>query len=354
MRVALLTKYLSVVLASTAVMGCSPAPSGSSSKSNTNKVKLQGSGASFPAPIYAKWFQDFSKGNPGVTVDYQAKGSGAGIKDLINETVDFAASDAGITQEEIEQVKRGVVTFPLTAGKIVLSFNLPGGPSELKLSREAYTKILKGDITKWNDPTIVACNDGFAMPEKDITVVVRSDSSGTTYILAMHLSAIDPLWKETFGINKSINWPNSPRFIKGPKNDGVAALIKQTPGAIGYVEYGFAKQVGLTMASLENRGGRYIKPTMESGVAALESAKDIPNDLQVWVPEPDALEAYPIASYTYLLCYKNYNDQDKSTQIKRLVEYCLTEGQKECDSLGYIPLPATMIEKVRQTVSTIP
>ena len=316
------------------------------SKSSSERVKLQGSGASFPAPLYMRWFQDYSKKTAGVTVDYQAKGSGAGIKDLINETVDFAASDAAMTDEEISQVKRGVVMLPMTAGKIVFAFNLPDGPKELKLSREAYAGIFSGKISTWDDPIILKCNDGVTLPSMPITVVVRSDSSGTTYVLSSHLSAISPEWKDSFGIEKSINWPGDPRFVKGPKNDGVTALIKQTPGSIGYIEYGFAKQTGLPVASLENQSGKYVAPTAESGLAALASETEMPENMVLWLPDPKGDDSYPIVSYTWLLCYQSLADQGKSAALKELIKYCMSEGQTVSESLGYIPLPDHVKERV--------
>ncbi|MCH5372560.1 MAG: phosphate ABC transporter substrate-binding protein PstS, partial [Planctomycetes bacterium] len=284
---------------------------------------------------------------------YQAKGSGAGIKDFINKTVDFGASDAAMNAEEIAQVDVGVVLLPMTAGEVVLAYNLPDGPAELKLSREAYTKILMGQITKWNDPVIVKCNDGFAMPTTDITVVVRSDSSGTTYVFSNHLSAISPEWSDKFGTNKTINWPDSDKFVKGPKNDGVTALIKQTPGAIGYIEYGYASQTGTPMATLENKAGEYVKPTLESGQAALANVTDMPEDLIVWLPDPEGDDSYPIVSYTWLLCYKTYEDPQKAGALKEVIKYCLTQGQKVSGELGYIPLPENVVEVVQKAAETI-
>lgn len=350
-------RFLSLTLTATlivvAVTGCSPSENTTSSNPSSSRIKLQGSGASFPAPLYLRWFKDYEKKSSSVLVDYQAKGSGAGIQDLTNETVDFAASDAAMTSEEISKVKKGVVLLPLTAGKVVLAYNLPDGPAEVKLSREAYSRILMGEITKWNDPVIAASNPGAKLPDTGITVVVRSDSSGTTYVLSTHLSSISPKWKETLGINKTINWPSSSHIVKAPKNDGVMALIKQTPGAIGYVEYGFAMQTKQPMATLENKSGSYVKPSSKSGQAALASVTDIPNDLVVWLPDPDGAESYPIVSYTWLLCYQKYEDAKKSEEIKKLVEYCLGEGQSASDSIGYIPLPESMIQRVRESLKQI-
>ena len=317
-------------------------------------VKLNGSGASFPFPIYAKWFKDFSKENDGIRVDYQAKGSGAGIHDLINGVVDFAASDAAMKDDEMAQVKQGVVLLPMTAGEVVLAFNLDG-VDELKLPRDVYPEIFLGNITKWNDPKIAAANPGVDLPDEDITVVVRSDSSGTTYVFTGHLSYIDDAFKAAVGQAKAPNWPDSDRFIKAPKNDGVTAQIKQIPGSIGYIEYGYAKLTKQPTAMLENKSGKFVGPGPESGAAALASAEfpggtlpnsDVPN-LIAWVWDPAGEDAYPIATMTWLLLYKDQDD-DKAAALRKLVEYCTSEeAQGQADGLGYIPLPAEVIEKVR-------
>ena len=345
-----------LVLSCAFVAGCAKNESGSpssSSGSSAARTKLQGSGASFPAPLYLRWFKDYEKKSSTVYVDYQAKGSGAGIQDLINETVDFAASDAAMTAEEIAKVKNGVVMLPMTAGKVVLAYNLPNGPAEVKLSREAYCKILMGEITKWNDPVIAACNSGATLPDVAITVVVRSDSSGTTHVFSTHLSAVNSQWKEKYGINKTINWPNVSHLVKAPKNDGVMALIKQTPGAIGYVEYGFALQTKQPVATLENQSGSYVKPTTQSGQASLASVTDVPEDLVVWIADPVGADCYPIVSYTWLLCYQKYSDPAKLKAVHNLVDYCVGEGQSISESIGYIPLPPSMIEKVRAATAKI-
>ena len=211
------------------------------------EVKLIGSGASFPFPIYSAWFKDFSKQNKGVTVDYQAKGSGAGIQDFTNKTVDFAASDAAMTDEEIAKVADGVVLLPATAGEIVLAYNLPGNPKELKLPRDVYPDIFLGKVTKWNDPRIGAANPSLKLPDLPITVVRRSDASGTTFVFTKHLSAISEAFAKEIGSGTTVQWPKSDKMVAAPKNDGVTATIKQTPGAIGYIEYGYAK---LTKADL--------------------------------------------------------------------------------------------------------
>lgn len=306
--------------------------------------RLIGSGASFPFPIYAAWFKDFSK-TAGATVDYQAKGSGAGIQDFLNKTVDFAASDAGMTDDEIAKVPGGVLLLPMTAGKIVLAYNLPGNPVGLKLPRDVYPDIFLGKITRWNDPRIVAANPDLKLPDTPITVVRRSDSSGTTFVFTRHLSAVSEAFKAGPGFGTTVQWPSSDKIVAAPKNDGVTATIKQTPGAIGYIEYGFAKLTKAPVAHLQNKAGKFIEPTRASGEATLAAAKLGP-DLRGWVDDPEAADAYPIASFTWMLFYKQ-QDAKKAEVLRRLVDYSLTKGQTVADSMGYIPLPQVVIDKVK-------
>jgi phosphate transport system substrate-binding protein len=307
-------------------------------------LRLIGSGASFPFPIYSAWFKDFSKKTPGATVDYQAKGSGAGIQDLINKTVDFAASDAAMTPEEIAKVANGVVLLPMTAGEIVLAYNLPGQPKNLKLPRDVYPDIFLGKITRWNDPRLVAANPDIKLPDLPITVVRRSDSSGTTFVFTKHLSAVSPTFKEQVGFGTNVQWPQSDKIIAAPKNDGVTATIKQTPGAIGYIEYGYAKLTKADTALLQNRAGKYVPAGSEGGATALASAK-LPDNLIAWVEDPEAEGAYPIVSFTWMLFYQK-QDPAKAEILRKLVAYGLTDGQKIADSMGYIPLPPSVVEKV--------
>jgi phosphate transport system substrate-binding protein len=314
-------------------------------------MRITGSGASFPAPLYTTWFQQFSRANKDLQVTYQSKGSGAGIRDFQNEIVDFAASDAAMNDEEIAKVKRGVVLLPMTAGKIVLAYNLKG-VKELKLPREVYPAIFTGKVKKWNDPAIANANPGVKLPDRDITVVVRADSSGTTYVFSKHLSTISSDFKSSVGIGKSLNWPDAAKMVKSPKNDGVTATIKQTPGAIGYIEYGFARMSKLAMAHLENKEGKFVAPTLESGQAALANAV-IPEDMIVWLPDPAGEGSYPIATYTWMIFYKKYDDPKMAPALRKMVDYCLEEGQKISDRAGYIPLPANVIEKVRAAAANI-
>jgi phosphate transport system substrate-binding protein len=317
-----------------------------------DRVKLKGSGASFPFPLYGQWFKDYGKDHRQVQIDYQAKGSGAGIKDFINKTVDFAASDAAMTDEEMAAVDVGVQLLPMTAGTIVLAYNLPGGPEELKLSRQAYTKIFLGEITQWNDALIAQANPGTTLPDTAITVVRRADSSGTTFVFTQHLSAISDAWRNGPGTGTTVHWPGSDKFVASPKNDGVAATIKQTPGAIGYIEYGYAKLGKLPMASLENKTGAFVQPTIESGMAALANV-EMPPDLRAWLPDPDGADAYPIVTYTWMLFYKKYENPQMAEAIRNIVQYCLTTGQKISGRMGYIPLPGNVVELVSKAALNI-
>ena len=311
-------------------------------------VKLQGAGAIFPAPLYFKWFKAYSGSHDHVQIDYQSVGSGSGVKSFMDKTVDFGASDAAMTPEEMAQVGAGVQCLPITAGSIVLAYNVQG-VSDLKLSRKAYADIFLGKIKKWNDAMIAKSNPGVKLPDVPVNVVVRADSSGTTFVFTKHLCAISPEFAKSPGTNKMPNWPTGTRS-KG--NEGVTASIKTTPGAIGYIEYGYAKSQNLPMALLENKSGNYVTATSSSGQAALASAK-IPGDLIAWVSDPSAKDAYPIVTYTWLIVYKNYPDKKKTTVLKDLLKYVVTDGQKDAEPLGYVPLPKTVSEKVMAALQSI-
>jgi phosphate transport system substrate-binding protein len=323
------------------------------------EVRLHGSGASFPFPIYAKWFKDFSAANRGIRVDYQAKGSGAGIRDFTNEVVDFAGSDAAMNDDEIAKVKNGVVLLPMTAGEIVLTYNLKG-VKDLKLPRDVYADIFMGKIDKWNDARIVAANPGVKLPGDTIRVVVRSDSSGTTYVFTGHLSTISEDFKKAIGQGKAPQWPGSSNFVKSPKNDGITATVRQTPGAIGYIEYGYAKLTKSPVASLENKSGKFVSPGPGPGAAALSSTEfpsgNLPGsevrDLRGWNYDPSAPEAYPIASFTWLMFPTNMG-AERAEVAHKLIEYCLTTGQESADMMGYVPLPDNVIEMSREAARHI-
>ncbi|MGC4093611.1 MAG: phosphate ABC transporter substrate-binding protein PstS [Polyangiaceae bacterium] len=313
-------------------------------------VTLQGSGASFPAPVYSRWFREFSTKNPGIRVNYQATGSGAGIKAFIASQTDFGASDAAMTDEEIKQAQDNVVLLPVTAGHIVLAYNLEG-IKDLKLSREVYAGIFLGEVKKWNDPKIAKANPGVKLPAQDITPVNRSDGSGTTFVFTQHLSAISDKWKSGPGTGKSVNWP-AKGAVGGAKNDGVAALIQRTPGAIGYIEYVFAATSNQPAAQLENKAGKFVAPELKAATASLGSI-EMPPDLRAWAPDPAGDEAYPIVTYTWILAKKKYEDKAKAAALKQLLKWCLTEGQTLSEGLHYIALPQAVATKVSAAVDSI-
>ncbi|MEP7050239.1 MAG: phosphate ABC transporter substrate-binding protein PstS [Pseudomonadota bacterium] len=311
-------------------------------------VTLQGSGASFPAPLYSRWFREFSDKNKDVKVNYQSTGSGAGIKAFTEGQTDFGASDAAMSDDEIKAAKDNVILLPMTAGNIVLAYNLEGVP-ELKLSRDAYAGIFLGEIKKWDDPKIAKTNPGVKLPKLDISVVHRSDGSGTTFVFTQHLAAISEKWKAKPGVGKSVDWPVG---VGGAKNDGVAAQIHQTPGAIGYIEFAFAASTKQPSAALENKAGKFIAPSLKSSATAL-AAVELPADMRAWVTDPAGDESYPIVTYTWILAHKKYDDKAKAAALKSVLKWSLTDGQKLSESLFYVPLPDAVAANVLKAVDTI-
>jgi len=340
------------------LLGCNKGSSGqaapaasSAAKTETETViTLQGSGASFPAPLYSRWFREYGTKNPNVRVNYQATGSGAGIKAFTAGQTDFGASDAAMSDDEIKAAQGNVVLLPMTAGHIVLAYNLPD-VKDLKLSREAYTGIFLGEITKWNDAKIAKANPGMKLPATDITPINRSDGSGTTFVFTQHLTAVSEKWKAGPGTGKSVSWP-AKAAVGGAKNDGVAALIQRTPGAIGYIEFVYAATSNATTAWLENKAGKFVAPTPEGAAAALAHV-ELPEDLRAWVTDPAGDDAYPIATYTWVLAKKKYGDKAKSDALKALLKWCLTDGQKLSKDLHFLALPDSVTSRVIKAVDGI-
>ncbi|MEQ9370801.1 MAG: phosphate ABC transporter substrate-binding protein PstS [Coleofasciculus chthonoplastes F3-SA18-01] len=313
-----------------------------------DNVALTGAGASFPAPIYQRWFQEISSQYPKLRVNYQSIGSGAGVEQFSQETVDFGASDVAMKDEEISEVDRGVLMLPMTAGSIVLAYNLEG-VEELKLPRDVYVDILLGNITNWNDPAIAEANEGVELPDQPITVIHRSDGSGTTGVFTKHLSAISPEWEEQVGEGKTVEWPTG---VGAKGNEGVTAQIQQTDGAIGYVEYGYAKNNDLNFAALENQSGNFVTPSDESASKTLE-AVTLPENLRAFISDPEGEESYPIVTYTWLLAYKEYENPETAKSLEATIEYMLTEGQEIAPELGYVKLPQNVREKVAEAADVI-
>jgi phosphate transport system substrate-binding protein len=343
----MLKRYF-LVLACCWMVACAPDP---------DSITLQGSGATFPAPLYKRWFLEFYHAHPQIRINYQAIGSGAGIRQFTEGLTHFGASDAAMTDAEMQRAyaerpeQSEVLLVPLTAGSVALCYNLPGVPADktLRLSRTALVEILVGRITTWDDLTIRSLNPEMKLPSLPITWVRRSEGSGTTFAVTNHLSAISPEWKEKVGVNKSVTWPVG---LGAKGNNGVAALIDQTPGALGYVEFGYAELTHLPMAAVENKKGRYVIPSMESGQAAVAGAR-MPANFRLFIPDPDGDEVYPIVTYTWLLVLKRYDNPRVAATIKKALRYALTDGQKISADLGYIPLPEDVVRPVLAAVEQI-
>jgi phosphate transport system substrate-binding protein len=302
-------------------------------------ITVRGAGATLPAPLYEKWIQAYRQQKPDVAISYDAVGSGEGQRRFLVEAVDFGASDAALNDEQIRRVPRGARLIPVTAGIVVLAYNVPGLGGQLRLPRDVYVDIFGGRIKTWNDPRIRAVNPGLNLPNRNIAIVARQDSSGTTFVLTNHLSAISTTWRDRgAGVGNLVDWPNA-MLARG--NEGVAARIKVSENSIGYVEYHFARRLGLATAHLQNRAGRYVEPDAGSGQSALAAAvKQIPGNLRLFLPDPDGDGSYPIVTLSWLLLYDRYPDREKAAVLKEFVAWGLTKGQAYSRDLGYIPLPA--------------
>ena len=319
-------------------------------------VLLQGAGATFPSPLYKKWFAIYQQSHPQTVITYDAVGSGEGMRRFIgsnvsnDDKVDFGASDAALQDNQIAQVADGVVMLPVTAGGVVLAYNLPDVPQDLKLSRRAYTGIFLGEIKNWNDPLIAAANPGVKLPKLTIVTVVRRDASGTTFAFTKHLDAISEQWRSQYGPSTLVDWPGNAMRAKG--NEGVAGLLSNSVGSLGYVGYEFAHRYGLQIALLENQAGKFIKPDAETLRTALASAQ-MPENLRVYVPDPTGPEAYPIATFTWILVRRSYADHTKTQALRDLFTWCLSDGQQYASNLGYVPLPNKVAEQAQAALQTV-
>jgi phosphate transport system substrate-binding protein len=312
-------------------------------------VSLSGAGASFPAPLYQRWFSNINQEYPGVQISYQSVGSGAGVEQYLSGTVDFGASDAPLTEEEIQafvdQYGADPIQVPTVGGAVVFAYNLPGVEEDLRLSREAYCGILTGDITSWDAPAIQEANPDVELPSTPVTFVHRSDGSGTTFLFTSHIEAACPDWPS--GAAKTVEWPTG---VGARGNEGISAQVQQTAGAIGYVEYAYANENNIPMAALENQAGNYIEPSPQAASFIFEG-QEIPEDFALTVPDPESEEAYPIGGLTFLLLYPEYDDATKAQAIQAMVEYVLTEGDQAAQELGYVPIPSDVEERVVETVN---
>lgn len=324
--------------------------SGAPAAGGGSAVSLSGAGASFPAPLYQRWFAEYQKVDPSVQVSYQSVGSGAGVEQFLAGTVDFGATDSPLKDEEKAKAKEkygaDAIQLPMTAGSVVFAFNLPGVTS-LKLSRDAYCGIVTGKVKKWNDPTILKNNDGVSLPDKDLSFVYRSDGSGTTAVFTKHLKAACPDW--TLEPGKSVEWA----IGSGAKgNEGVTAQVQQTEGAVGYVEYAYAKENGLSMAELENKANKFVAPGPDTGALTFEGAT-LPDDFALSVPDPEDPGAYPITSLTWVLLKPKYDDPTKAEALKKVLSWALKDGQTYVKDLGYVGMPASVTAKVEEALGKL-
>lgn len=343
----LLMALLAVALASLPLAGC-----GSSSGGSNAEVKLQGAGATFPNPLYQKWFSEYNKITPNAKFDYQSIGSGGGIKQVSAKTVDFGGSDAPMKDDELKAAPGEILHIPTVLGAVVVTYNLPTVTTDLKLTPEAIAGIYLGHITKWNDPAIASSNAGVAFPDAAINVVRRSDPSGTSYVWTDYLSKVSPEWKEKIGVGTMVNWP--PIGVASKGNEGVTGQVKSTPNSLGYVELIYAEQNKLPYAAVKNPAGEFVKPSLESVTAAAASAaSQIPNDLRVSITNAPGKDAYPISSFTYLLVYKNQDDEAKGRALVNFLWWALHDGEKMTRDLLYAPLPPEVTTKAEQKIKSI-
>jgi len=313
--------------------------------------QITAAGASFPAPIYQKWFGDYHKAHSDVQINYQSIGSGAGIQQLTSGTVDFGASDMPMTDEQVSKIKVHTLHFPTVLGAVVPTYNIPGAPAELKFSGETLAGIFLGRIKKWNDPALAKDNPGVKLPAEDIIVVHRSDGSGTTFVWTDFLSKVSPEWKSKVGANTSVSWPAG---LGGAQNDGVAGAVKQTPNSIGYVELIYAVRNKMPYGAVKNAAGNFVKADLASvSEAAAGAAQNMPADFRVSIANAPGKNAYPISSFTWLLIPTQIPDAKKAAAIKAFLQWMLTEGQGEVSALDYAPLPKEVVSKEMRQIAEV-
>jgi phosphate transport system substrate-binding protein len=312
---------------------------------------INGAGATFPNPIYSKWFAEYNKLKPQVQINYQPIGSGGGIRQLTNQTVFFGATDGPMTPEQMQQAPGKILHLPTVLGAVVPVYNLPGSQGEIKFNGQVLADIFLGKITKWDDPAIAKLNAGMKLPSSDITVVHRSDGSGTSYIWVDYLAKVSPEWLKKVGVATSVNWPNG---LGGKGNEGVAGLVQQTPGSLGYVELIYALQNKIAYGAVQNAEGEFVRATIQSVTAAAGAAvKNMPKDFRVSITNAPGKGVYPISSFTWLLLYENPKDKAQSKVMVDFMKWALTDGQKFAPDLGYAPLPAEVVKLEMDALNTI-
>jgi len=330
---------------------CSPNTSSDSAAGDASQVLINGAGATFPYPIYSKWFDEYHRKFPNIQINYQSIGSGGGIRQVLEGTVDFGASDQPMTDEQLQQAKTKILHFPTVLGAVVAAYNVPGISEELSFTPEAFAGIFLGKIKKWNDPEMVKANPGVKLPGNDIVVVHRSDGSGTTFVWTDYLSKVSPEWKSKVGVGTSVNWPVG---LGGKGNEGVTGLVKQTPNSIGYVELIYAVQNKIPYGNVKNSAGNFVKADLVSVTAAAAgAAKDMPEDFRVSITNAPGMDAYPIASFTWLLIPSKIEDQAKKKAITDFLQWMLSEGQATAEQLSYARLPSEVVAQEQKAIGAI-
>jgi phosphate transport system substrate-binding protein len=312
------------------------------------QLLINGAGATFPYPIYSKWFDEYAKTDPSVRFNYQSIGSGGGQQQIIAQTVDFGASDSPMNDEKLAGAPGKILHLPTVAGAVVVTYNLPGNP-KLKLDGSILADVFLGKITKWNDQRIAVLNPGAKLPADDLVVVHRSDSSGTSFIFTDYLSSVSPEWEKKVGRNSSVKWPAG---LGAKGNEGVAGQVKQLPGTIGYVELAYAHQNKLAFADQKNSAGNFVTPSLEAITEALATAK-IPDDFRFSMVNPPGPKAYPITGATWLLVYQQQKDPAKGKKLVEFLNWALVKGEGMAASLDYAPLPESVRQRVLERVKTI-
>lgn len=329
------------------LVGCNS----SAGSGGASEVKLQGAGATFPNPLYQKWFSEYNKITPSAKFDYQSIGSGGGIKQISARTVDFGGSDAPMKDDELKAAPGEILHIPTVLGADVVTYNLPGVQADLKLTPEAIAAIFLGKVTKWNDAVITSTNPGVSLPDKEITVVHRSDGSGTTFVWTDYLSKVSSEWKDKVGTGVSVNWPVG---VGAKGNEGVTGQVKQTPYSLGYVELIYAEQNKLPYAAVKNSSGEFIRPSLESiTAAAAGAATQMPDDLRVSITNAPGKDAYPVSSFTYFLVYKDQQDPVKGKALVDFLWWAIHDGEQMAKNLLYAPLPQEVVAKAEQKVKLI-
>jgi phosphate transport system substrate-binding protein len=314
-------------------------------------LQINGAGATFPAPIYTKWFSEYNKLHPNVEINYQPLGSGAGIRQLTNQTVFFGASDGPMNNEQLQAAPGKIFHFPTVLGAVVPVYNIPGTKAELKFTGPVLADIFLGKITKWNDPAITKLNPGMTLPATDITVVHRSDASGTSYIWTDYFAKISPEWKAKVGVNTSVNWPTG---VGGKGSEGVTGVVTQTPGSISYVELVYALQNKISYGEVQNMAGEFVKGSVQSvTAAAAAAASQMPPDFRVSITNAPGKGVYPISSFTWILLYESPKDKARGKAMVDFMRWALTDGQKYCADLGYAPLPEGVVKLVLAQLAKI-